>query len=263
MVTNRIMAMKPVTIQKMMKRNPQILMLFTMLIPAILLTGCGIPSVHPLYEAGDLVVDDQLTGTWEKEDGKSSFAVMNVIDLKNQFIEGDRYSIVPMEQYESESSLMEMEVVVADEMYEFLEELEEKGLGNLYLAQDNREPNTIYLAGMILLGGNYYLDFYKIDLNLDRFSYPVHIFMKTSFSETELNMHMFKEDWLKELINNRQIRIKHEVNDMENFLLTASTGDLQKFVEKYGNMEEAYHGSDSYRKINTNPHFVFYPNSGE
>jgi hypothetical protein len=198
------------------------------------LTGCGVPSVHPLYEPEDLIINESLTGTWEKDDGKTTWEVASLAWLSEQWaLDTDRH-----------------------EDLEFLFELDSLGLGNGYIIQQRGNDDYVYVAGLVELGGNNYLDLYKLDFNTDVFSFPVHIFMKVSYNDDRIEMHMFSEEWLRELIRNRQVRIRYEESFMGEFLLTAPTRDLKKFVEKYGDVEEAYAHKETYRKISDTPRFL-------
>jgi hypothetical protein len=199
------------------------------------LTGCGVPSVHPLYESQDLIINESLTGTWEKDDGKTTWEVASLAWLNEQWT---------------------LDADMQDDR-EFLYDLDSLGLGNGYIIQQRGNVNYVYVAGLVELGGSHYLDLYKIDFDSDVFSFPVHIFMKVSYNDDRIEMHMFSEEWLRELIRNRQVRIRYEESFMGEFLLTAPTRDLKKFVEKYGDVEEAYEHTETYRKISDTPRFIF------
>ena len=213
---------------------------------AVIFTGCGIPSVHPLYESGDLIKNDNLSGVWVRSDNTTNFHVMNVNDLRDQL--------------QSEMDSLGNSAADSDEDFgaiEFLDDLKSRDLGNLYVIQNEESPDEFYLAGLVMIGGESYIDFFKVDFMLSKFSYPVHLFMQTSITTDELIMHMFSEEWLKEQIEKRQIRIQLEVNQDNNYLLTAPSRDLKKFVEKYGAMEDAYRHTYTYRKVGNVPRFVF------
>lgn len=215
--------------------------IYLILILMVILTGCGIPSVHPLYEAEDLIFDERLTGTWTH--ANTTYSVMTIKELQEQLSADSTYN-------ESKSA--------NDDTYDFLADFEERGKGNLYFIQKNGSEDVFYLGGLIKLGSNYYLDLIKLDFGLNsNFEFPVHLFMKISFDENELKMHMFSDSWLKDQIKNRQVRIKHEINEVDDVLLTAPTAELQKFVIKYGDMDQAYRDTNVYKKINNTPEFEF------
>ena len=190
-----------------------------------LLTGCGIPSVHPLYKPDDLIIEPELTGKWKNKSGKTIYRVVNLQDITND-------------------KAMRDSLDMGDD---FSKDFEEMGLSNIYLIFDNDvlvtdkidDDTEAYLAGLLELDNNYYLDLYKYPNLQDNFSYPVHIFVKVELEDNQITMHEFREQWIIDLIKNRQIRIKHE-ESFDNFLLTASSDELQNFVLKYGNNPDAF-----------------------
>lgn len=221
----------------------------------VVLTGCGIPSIHPLYEPSDLKTDESLQGIWQKSDSDTRYHVMRLGDLENYLVNsGDTTSSISPSISED---IFTGKVEVEQGMFALTQDFKKQGLENLYLVQNESTRSDIYLVGVVELGGERYLDFKQLNFDLDAFSYPVHLFMKATVSEDTLNVHMFSENWLKEQIRNRQVRIKYEVNEDENYILTAPTADLKKFVEKYGGIEEAYRSSNSYLKISDRPVFIF------
>lgn len=218
-------------------------------------TSCGIPSVHPLYEPSDLKADNSLQGVWQKSGSDTRYHIIRLGDLENLLIAtGDTTSSIKAVKTDD---IITGKVEVEQGIIAFTQDFRDRGLENLYLVQNESTRTAIYLVGVVELGGERYLDFKLLKFDLDAFSYPVHLFMKATVSDDTLNVHMFSENWLKEQIRNQQIRIKYEVNDEENYLLTAPTSDLQKFVEKYGGIEEAYRSTNSYIKISDQPVFNF------
>ena len=51
----------------------------------------------------------------------------------------------------------------------------------------------------------------------------------------------FSEEFLKNLIDNKKIRIRHEGNEAGSFIVTASTEELQQYILKYSDVPEAYY----------------------
>ena len=120
------------------------------------------------------------------------------------------------------------------------------------LTDDNRydvlhvdRGDTTYLeAGLGLVGDTYFLDF-AID-NIDKLSdmelfhlFPTHTFAKVSFRESRIVLEWFATQWLENLIKDKRIRIKHELENKQ-VLLTASTEELQKFLRKYADEPRAF-----------------------
>lgn len=245
---------KIITIMKKITLNQCTLL---SILAVLLLTGCGIPSVHPLYEQDDLLVDEKLTGTWESESGESTYAVMSVRDLKQFIEENEEEMALPHEPVVVDNDGRMTEISMNDDISGFLGELEEMGFSNLYLVQQIETPEKVYLAGLVEINNSYYIDFTIVDIGTDVFEFPVHIFLKANLAGDELQFDSFSQEWLMELIRNRQVRISHEMTQFERFLLTAKPRELQKFVEKYGDMEEGFGNSFTYRKISQDAKFKF------
>lgn len=228
---------------------------FVMILSLSTVWGCGIPSVHPLYEPGDLQTNDDLNGVWQRTSGSNRFHVMQISKLKQHLIETEARNAAIVQRVED--SGIEMSIDVDQGIIDFLGDLESQDRGKLYLIQSESNPEDIFLGGLVELGGNFYFDLYKLDFGASEFRYPVHLFMKSTITDSLLTLHSFSENWLKEQIKNRQIRIQVEVNTDDKYLITAPTRDLKKFVEKYGSIEEAYRHTLDYRKVSSEARFQF------
>jgi hypothetical protein len=78
---------------------------------------------------------------------------------------------------------------------------------------------------------------------------PVHIFARVEFVDEGVEISFFDRDWLEELLEQNRIRIAHEKTP-EYFVLTASTDELQKFVIKYSDVEEAFVEASLLERVN-------------
>jgi hypothetical protein len=104
-------------------------------------------------------------------------------------------------------------------------------------------PNYSYTCPV---SGNYFLDFYVTDYldgqDVTIFDFhliPVHSFAKLEMKGNRAVIRWYDPEWLKKLITQNRIRIHHE-NNGDYILLTAQPAELQKFVVKYVNSEEAF-----------------------
>ncbi len=171
-------------------------------------SGCVVYSFYPLYTEKDLFANEILTGKWIDNDG-----------AKWNFEHAYHGKKVP-ENIDSTSYVLQI--------------------------VDKDSLKSEFSVHVIKLGGNYFLDFYLEDfldddnLNLASFHIiPVHTFAKLTISNNHLQINWFDQNWLEDLIKENKIRIHHEKND-DFILLTAKPGELQKFVTKYVNSEEAF-----------------------
>ncbi len=96
---------------------------------AILLTGCGIPSVHPLYHPDDLIIQKELSGKWQKSNSNTTYSIYNFQEfIKNKAM---------------------IDSLDIEEDDDFLKGFKERNLENLYLIfkPDIGEKNTeLYLG---------------------------------------------------------------------------------------------------------------------
>lgn len=175
---------------------------------ALFLSGCVVYSFYPLYTEKDLFENDILTGTW---------------------VDGDSAQWKFEHPYKGK---------------ELPENLDKTSYVLLVKDKDNKESE--FRVHIIKLGGHYFLDFYLEEFldddELDLASFhivPVHTFAKLKVTPNQLQINWFDQDWLGKLIENNKIRIHHE-NNGDYILLTALPKELQKFVTKYVDSEEAF-----------------------
>ncbi len=188
----------------------------------VLLSGCVVYSFYPLYTEKDLFANDILTGEWfESDEQEVKFSEEeSTWTFEHPYINKEKGN-----ERDSLSYLLSYKVKDGDQYLE-----------------------SAYDVHLIKLAGQYFLDFYLIDyaegggenatLN-DFHLIPVHTFAKLTVGEDQLKINWFDNDWLEDLIRENKIRIHHEETD-DLILLTAKPKELQKFVTKYVNSEEAF-----------------------
>jgi hypothetical protein len=185
------------------------ILIFVCLI-ALFLSGCIVYSFYPLYTEKDLFPNEILTGQWiDKDSTIWIFEHSYTGDKIPQNIDRTGYTLTTKEKDEDQPSKNTFDVKV------------------------------------IKLEGHYFLDFYLTNYNSDKVDLasfhiiPVHTFAKLAIENDSLQFNWFDQDWLEKLIKQNKIRIHHE-NNGEIILLTAKPEELQKFVIKYVNSEEAF-----------------------
>lgn len=184
-----------------------------------------VPSLHPLYHGYDRIEVAELEGKWIS-DSKDIWEFTKVKDKPSYIL---RYSEHLEEEHSPESSLAILE------------------------------------ANIVKLGGYYFMDLYPGDnksfdnLNdmLEIHLLAVHTFAKLEIIDGQLYIYHMDPQWLEKLFKENKIRIKHEIivdkanvtspdnvfkspMAYKNIILTASTNELQKFISKYANDENAY-----------------------
>lgn len=183
-------------------------------------SGCVVYSFYPLYTEKDLFPNDILTGQWLETDDENDALedVDGIWTFEHPYIDKKK-----SDEKDSLSYILRLKQKEDDEYFE-----------------------SVFDVHVIELGGDYFLDFYLRDflegeeLTLDNFHViPVHTFAKLEITDNGLFINWFDPNWLEELVRQNKIRIHHEDND-DFILLTAKPKELQKFVTKYVNSEEAF-----------------------
>jgi len=182
--------------------------LFISLILVLFFSGCVVYSFYPLYTEKDLFPNELLTGNWIDNDSTSwNFEHAYIGKKEEGKIDSTSYVLMMKDK-------------------------------------DNKESE--FSVHVVKLGGHYFLDFYLEDflgddeLELASFHIvPVHTFAKVAVTKNQLQINWYDQNWLEKLIKENKIRIRHEYNG-DYILLTASPKELQKFVTKYVDSEEAF-----------------------
>ena len=181
------------------------------------LSGC-LSTLHPLFTEKDLVFDPRLLGRWKEGDDTIMFE------------QGTAASF--------------------NQLPEKLRSLASKA----YVMTGQEDGNEVkYYAFLTRLGKELYLDYYPYEnarqKNYDGFYKQhltkMHIFYRLRFNnDGSFGVRMFDGDFLKKLIDNKQIRIKHEIRFDGSYVITASTEELQQYVMKYADVAGALGSED-------------------
>jgi hypothetical protein len=182
---------------------------------AIAISGCLVKSLHPFYKESDVEFNIKLLGNWLDED--SATWRINPFVFSKGLMKGDTTD-------------------------------------NSYLVEmfDDSTNVSKFNVHLFRLDGKQYLDFTPLregryEEMIDIHLIPAHSIAKIDFiSDSEVAISWFDEEWLENLFEENRVKISHEVintpdnNYKEEYVLTASTEELQKFIIKYGSEEDAY-----------------------
>lgn len=184
------------------------------------------PSIHPLYHVEDLILDDRLLGAWGNND------------------EG--------EEAWDNGEVWKFETLPKKKGFLGIESSEDPKPGYLLTITQEKVPAKFEVR-LLELNDHLYIDMYpwsefgytygevdgiKNDW-LQMHLFPVHTFARIRFEKGKLIIEPFNPDFIVNLLEQKRIRISHE-ETKDNFVLTAGTDELQKFVLKFGNEKEAY-----------------------
>ncbi len=189
-------------------------------------TGCFLKSVHPLVSEKDAVLMPGLEGTWLNDDELWTF----INDPRN-------VTNLDLSKYELDVEFEEGEEIEETIYLVLVQKLDENTVSD--------EEPYVLLGRIVQLNDHYFLDLSLFDFSLGEddlisaHQFPVHTFSKVTVDGDDPNIEFFKSAWIKELIESNRVRIKYEKVD-ESILITASTKELQKFVSKYAEDEDAF-----------------------
>ena len=185
--------------------------LFTLMV--ILFSGCVVKSLHQFYQEEDVIYDETLLGSWI--DGDSARWVIKQYTFSKGFMKDDS----------------------TDNSY----------LVELY--EDDHEPQK-FNAHLFKLDGYLYFDFKPVRDDRDEGFIDLHLISAHSLGLVEISdqdnisIGWFEEEWLGKLFEENRVKISHEVINGatgdygKEYVLTASTDELQKFISKYGKPDE-------------------------
>ena len=183
----------------------------------LLFTGC-LTTLHPIFTEKDLVYKPELIGNWDvtKDDNKDGSAEIHSL-------------------------------AKAVELPGKISSIKNKGYLITYRDKDN-EITGSYIAFLARIGKHLYFDYYPVPLetekNADEFYMQHFVKMHTPYRVNILKnggfeLNQLESSYLGKLIEEKKIRIRHEINSDDKAVITASTEELQQYILKYGDDPEA------------------------
>lgn len=178
----------------------------------LLLTSCVVKSLEPFYTKKSISYDERLIGEWT-DAAKGHWKIQSI----KEEIEKD--------------SIKEVENL----LYEVYKK-------SYYLIRTYKEKETEYIVTPFQVKGNTFLDFYPIDNQegidnlLEKHTIFTHSLVKYELDKDgNLSIKWLDEDKIEDLFEQKKIKIQHHKIGLtkDKYLLTASSEDLERFIEKY------------------------------
>lgn len=189
---------------------------------AILLNGC-IPSIYPIYTADKLVLLSGLSGEWQQGLDQALQSGNTKKPEHWTFRQGkDKSYLLVHKDEDGHVAAFDVHVVKLGSHY-FMD----------FYPGEMPEEKTSSSIGIMLGNLNQMNNFMELHL------LAVHTFAKVELTGNTLKISMFDPDFLSNLLEHQQIRIRHEKTE-NGYVLTASPTDLQKFAEKYATEKKAF-----------------------
>jgi hypothetical protein len=208
--------------------------LFVLIIATVLMVAHSscLSSLQPVATSKTITTDNRLPGEWT--DGKEVFQIqkMTLSDVLNDGKDAD--------------SKLSIGSGGMDSVF----------FTNSYAITAKRKDGTLYILTGTLsrIGDQYFVDFMSLGIKHPNgndigssfeFNYdylPTFSIAQLTFEgKDKMVLNFLNGDFIKEQVNNGNLRLKHEKDDLfGSFLVTASSYELQQFLEKYGHDERLY-----------------------
>jgi hypothetical protein len=188
---------------------PRLSILLAVLALTAFLEGCATYSLHPFYKADENTLEPSLVGTW-------------TVDKTKITIEAKKEGT-----YEAEGSDM-------DSHTDFRYKVRLIRVGSNLFADSILEEESIN-------GKNFDLPYGVA---------PLHFLYKVSLNGDTLRLSLLSHEWLAKQFEAKKISIAHEYMDDNadprdsSILLTASSADLQKFIQQIADTPDAFEDPD-------------------
>ena len=207
----------------------------------VLFNSCIVKSLQPFYTQESIAFQKMFVGEWK--DNKNN--AWKVVSLKEEFKKDNKD--------QSELSAEDKEIF-------------EKYKDGYFITYIKNEKEAVFIAMPFKINNQVFMDFIPFDYeNLSNDLVSQHLLKTHSVAKfdalkenNEVKISWLDEDRLKALYENNQIQLKHEVIGLdEAFVLTASSEELYKFLEKYmaSNIEDKWKSSNEYtlKRSNAKP----------
>jgi len=219
----------------MKKSIPSLLML-------LIVTQSCVTSLQPLATFNTVITDDRLAGTWNT-DGQD-YTVQKFFEsdlykkLKKEMDKDKDDSSKTLSKKETEDSILYSRAYVVK------------------YTKDNIEYHM--LGGLVKLNGRYFINFTAADISAnktDQQAFEVtmtdrlatNTIARVQFNNANnIRLDFIDGGFLYEQVKAGRMKIKNERDDLyDTFLITASSSELQQFIEKYGGDDRFFNKENS------------------
>jgi len=204
--------------------------LLSLIIVAVAAQSC-VTSLQPLATYKTAVTDDRLSGTWKSDDVDYTVQKFYNSDLfkklKKEMDKNKTDTSKTLTKKETEDSIL---------------------YARSYVVKYTKDNIEYHMFGtMVKLNGQYFINFTAADINTneqneqafeitltDRLA--TYTIARVKFNNANsLQLDFIDGSFLYEQVKAGRMKIKNERDDLyDTFLITASTNELQQFIEKYG-----------------------------
>lgn len=208
----------------------KITLISSFLVLAVVFSSCLL-TIHPIYTEKDVVYDAGLNGNYKK-------------------LESDLDRWMSIEQLSASKGAIPGGI----------SKIKDRGYRIKFKNKDGQVDEE-YIAFMVVLNNDRYMDMFPVsgrfgdDEFYSSFMIPMHgIYKLEKKGNNSIVLQPFNQGFLEELLEKRQIRLKHEKSSAfydDKIVITAGTAELQSYIMKYGKNPKAYQSedADTYQKL--------------
>lgn len=201
------------------------------------LSSC-ITSLQPLVSYDKIITDNRIVGSWQQH--------------------GETFIIEPLPTSKFAKNVKQWAGKTGEGIFAFTgDKVKDSIVFNKAYAVSFEKNGVQYdmVAALIKTGNNMYMDIYPATMydgkqkedHTDAYNFSYDYVGGFTVAKVEMTgnsgmkLKFMNGDFIKEQVTAGKMRLKHESNDLFNtFIITASTTELQQFIEKYGNDERIY-----------------------
>ncbi len=225
----------------------------------LLLASCVVKSLKPFYTKDTLAYDGSLVGKWKdsknriwevhpmlqaldslfsKEGNKAKKVKKKIKEIDQKYDSIKRDAKVTVKKNKDFFEDKELNNIY-EKSYLFIEK-KQLSKEEAFFTNKTMEDKGAYVVVPFQIKGHFFLDFTPLEVIessdfSDMHHIGIHTLAKLDKKGEDFKLSWLSEDVIKELFEQKKIRIKHEKIgiEQEKILLTASSEELQKFIAKY------------------------------
>ena len=195
-------------------------------------------SLHPFYTQNTIYFEKRFLGVWEDD----NLNKCEVISFEKAFFDDK------IKEAEKQGNVFSI-VDIKNSLNKSDTDILNKYKDAYYVKMTDNNKEATFIAMPFRLNNEIFLDFSLLEVNMDPINslanyhlIGTHSLIKLEFAKdfSMINLKFFDEEKLNELIDQNRIRIKYEKFgfDEDQYLLTATSEELQKFIKKYMNSND-------------------------
>lgn len=191
--------------------------IFPLLILITIFQSSCITSWQPLFNRNNAIADDRLTGTWNSDGQDYTVQKFFTSDYAKSMAGDKEQKSEPKSGNDKEDSIL---------------------FSKSYIIRYTEDTTEYNLFGvMVKLNGQFFMNFAALDMGQRPSRLTTFTIAKVQFSNSNtVRLDFIDGGYVYDQIKAGRMKLKHESDDLyDTFLITASTNELQQFIQKYGN----------------------------